>query len=289
MPYRSRFYPESDFGGFTDVDGTVAFFMRVNALLTPNAVVADVGCGRAQYADDPVAVRRQLRVLRGKCRRVVGIDVDPRAAENPYVDEFHLLTGARWPLDDASVDLCLCDWVVEHVADPDAFFSEAARVLRPGGHLCIRTSNAASYVGLAARLVPGRLHARVLGRVQVGRQEEDVFETSHRANTPRRLRRYLARHGFGRHAVYGYEAEPAYLSFSRIAYWLGVLHQRFMPRPFRVSLFAFARRDGTPEAVSPKSETASAIPSASLGTADSRSATSGACETVRTHEAEVGR
>lgn len=34
----TRAYPEYAFGQFTRVDGTVAFFSRVNALLTPTAV-----------------------------------------------------------------------------------------------------------------------------------------------------------------------------------------------------------------------------------------------------------
>jgi hypothetical protein len=54
MPYKSRFFPETRFGGFTYVDGTVNFFTRVNALLEPGSVVLDVGCGRGGYVADPV-------------------------------------------------------------------------------------------------------------------------------------------------------------------------------------------------------------------------------------------
>jgi len=58
---RSRFYPESRFGGFSDVDGTVAFYARVQAILTPESVVLDVGCGRgAGLQDDRVEYRRDL-------------------------------------------------------------------------------------------------------------------------------------------------------------------------------------------------------------------------------------
>ena len=104
-------------------------------------------------AQDPVPMRRWLATLRGRARRVIGIDVDPEAAENPLVDEFHQITpGASWPLADASVDLAVSNSVLEHVDDPDLFFSELRRVLRPGGHLCLRTTNVFSYFGLAARL-----------------------------------------------------------------------------------------------------------------------------------------
>lgn len=40
-----RFYPEARFGGFSDIDGTMAFYLRVNALLGCDSVVLDFGCG----------------------------------------------------------------------------------------------------------------------------------------------------------------------------------------------------------------------------------------------------
>jgi len=41
--------------------------------------------------------------------------------------------------------------------------------------------------------------------------------------------------------VYGYEAEPSYLNFSKLVYAFGVLHQRLAPGFIRPALFAFAR------------------------------------------------
>jgi hypothetical protein len=88
-------YPEARFGGFTAVDGTVAFYVRVNALLQPDMTVLDVGCGRGGYSEDTCAFRRDLRVLRGKVRRVIGIDVEDAGMSNPCVDEFRRRTDAR--------------------------------------------------------------------------------------------------------------------------------------------------------------------------------------------------
>jgi hypothetical protein len=48
-------------------------------------------------------------------------------------------------------------------------------------------------------------------------------------------------HGFD-HCVYGYEAEPYHLGFSRLAYFCGVLHQRLAPGLCKTTLFAFARK-----------------------------------------------
>jgi len=187
--YMSRHYPESRFGGFTDIDGTIAFYTRIHALLAPSALVLDVGCGRGAYGEDPVGVRRALRIFKGKCRRVIGIDVDPRAAENPFLDAFHAMNGSHWPVEDASVDLLVCDSVLEHVEQPEPFFQECRRTLKPGGYLCIRTSNALSYISLLARLIPNRFHAAVLDRALATRRKtEDIFPTVYRCNTRGRLR-----------------------------------------------------------------------------------------------------
>lgn len=136
MSFKERHYPETRFGGFTDVDGTIAFYTRVGSLIDESSVVLDVGSGRGAYAEDDVPARRNLRILNGKVRRVIGMDVDPAARTNPFQDEFRLLTDSRWPVDDASVDLCLCDSVLEHVAERGLFFQNCRRVLRPGGYLC---------------------------------------------------------------------------------------------------------------------------------------------------------
>ncbi len=238
-PIVAEHYPEARFGGFTRSDGTIAFFARVNALLSPHALVLDVGCGRGEYADDPIAFRRDLRILRGKAARVIGLDPDPAAAANPFVDEFRRITGERWPVEAASVDLILADCVLEHVADPRAFFREAAGALRPGGVLCIRTTNTLGYVGAVARLVPNRLHWRVVARVQPDRGEQDVFPTVYRCNTPGRLRRALRAAGL-QPSVWGHQCEPHYLP--RLLYRVGVLYERLVPARFAPALFAFARK-----------------------------------------------
>src|SRR5262245_37494020 len=180
MDSKQTFYPESRFGGFTDIDGTVAFYNRINALIEPRFVVLDVGCGRGAYGEDRVALRRNLRILKGKAAKVIGIDVDAAGASNPFLDEFRRLEGARWPLDDRSVDLIVCDSVLEHIPDPEAFFSEISRIIRPGGYLCLRTPNSLSYVAVVSKVIPNRYHSKVLTKVQDSRKEEDVFPTYYR-------------------------------------------------------------------------------------------------------------
>lgn len=241
MSYLNLYYPESRFGGFTDVDGTIAFYNRVHSFITPETILLDVGCGRGEYADDPVAIRRERRIFKGKAGHVIGIDVDEAGKTNPFLNEFRPIEGDRWPVASASIDICVCDCVLEHLENPTLLFSESARVLKPGGYLFIRTANVWSYVGIISRLVPNKLHASVLKRAQERRKEEDVFPTAYRCNTKRKIRDMLAQHGFD-HCVYEHESEPYYLSFSRALYYLGVLYQRFALNQFRTALFAFAQK-----------------------------------------------
>ena len=239
---REQYYPESRFGGFTRVNGTLAFHLRVKSLVRPDMTVLDVGCGRGAVEErlrqDPW---EQCRVLKGHCRRVIGIDVSEAGKDNPLLDEFHRIESDRWPVDTASIDLLVSDAVLEHISNPHVFFSECERVVKPGGYICFRTPNRWSYVSIVATLVPNRLHAKVVNLVQPGREERDVFPTHYRANTIRSLRRLMKQHHF-EGCVYRHIAEPSYLGFSRWTYAFGVHLHRWLPSLFWPTLFVFGQR-----------------------------------------------
>jgi SAM-dependent methyltransferase len=219
-----------------------AFYTRIHALVRPTDVMVDFGCGRGEYVDDVVEYRRNARKFQGKVSKVIGIDIDEAGRENRLIDEFRLLTaGSPWPVDDSSVDVVYADWVVEHLPDPDVFFREAQRALRPGGILCLRTPNLFGYVAMASSLIPNAMHGWMCKRVQSGRREEDVFPTVYRCNTRWALRRQLRTHGFDG-VVYGHECQPCYLHFSSIAYALGTLYQKLAPSIFRNTIFVFASK-----------------------------------------------
>lgn len=239
------YYPESQFGGYSRVDGTIPFFGRIQSLAQPQMVVLDVGCGRGnaaeRFATNPW---EKCRLLKGRCRHVIGIDVSPAGEQNPLLDEFRRIEGDDWPVETESIDLLYSDAVLEHVERPEKFFSECHRVLKPGGLLCIRTPNRWSYISMIASLVPNRWHAKVVSYVQKGREARDVFPTFYRANTPRAIRRLLRDHGFDG-CVYPHISEPNYFGFSRLLYAIGVYVHRWLPSLFWPLLFVFARRDGS--------------------------------------------
>jgi SAM-dependent methyltransferase len=241
----ARLYPEIGAGGFSRVDGTIAFYLRVKALrseLPGAAVVLDYGAGRGGFLDDPVPFRRNLRLLQNEATLVIGVDVDDAVMANPSIDEAHVIRiGEPLPLAEASVDLVVADWVMEHVTDPAWTAAELSRVLRPGGWLCVRTPNRRGYIALGTRLVPNRLRLSLLRRLQPNRSPKDAFPTAYLLNTPRALRRWFPPDRY-RHLIYAADSEPAYLGGSVVAARLGRILSALTPRPFRSVLYAFLER-----------------------------------------------
>ncbi len=237
----ARFYPESRFGDFSDVNGTIRFYTRVRALLESHFSVLDIGCGRGSHAEETTSFAKLLRVYKGQAKHVLGIDLDPIGETNPTLDEFRLIEGPQWPVADGSIDLAFSDWTLEHVEDPEAFLRECHRVLKPGGFLCLRTANRLGYVVALSSLIPNHIHAKILNKVQPNREDQDVFPTVYRCNTVGKLRHALTGLGFDA-CVYGHNPEPAYLGFSLPSYALGVLYQRLVPRLWGTTLFAYAQK-----------------------------------------------
>lgn len=219
----AHFFPEKHAGGFSRQNTTVHFYTRVNALLHPDMTVLDFGAGRGVgVVEEMRPFVRDLRDLRGKVRRVIGIDVDPVVTTNPTLDEAHILPAdagmhPRLPLGDHSVDLILADWTFEHIADPAALAKEFTRVLRPGGWVCARTPNRWGYIGLAARLVPNALHTALLRYLQPTRKEQDVFPVHYRLNSRQAIRRYFPPTAWT-DCSYNVDSDPAYAANS-IVLW----------------------------------------------------------------------
>ena len=238
-----RLYPEHRFGGYCRHDGAIAFYTRIQALLQPHSIVCDFGCGRGFHKDLYQGFARELQSFRGRAARVIGIDVDDYASDNPYIDEFRRINPgtAALPLADASVDLVVTEWVVEHLPDPRGSLLELSRIIRPGGYLCIRTPNRWHYSCIGAAMIPDRWHHKVRMALRQPHESSDVFPTLYRCNTRRQLSRQLAECGF-ESCVHRHRG-PSHLT--EAGNWLGIFGEyveRLSPPVLRHELHAFGRK-----------------------------------------------
>ena len=240
-----KFYPEAQYGGFSEVDGTVRFYSRLHSIAPEQGTILSVGCGRPQPSQDNdlVRLRKHLRRLTGDGRHVIGIDIDPDGANRKDIHEFRLIhnDGRKWPIEDESIDLAYSNFVLEHVEKPVWFFAEAHRVLKPGGIFAIRTPNKWNYVSVIARLVPDRKHGNLVRSIQGDRS---AYPTHYRCNTRRTIRAAYHRANFVNIVVYSATAEPSYLCFSQLAYRLGRIYQRFAPDAVQATWIGFGSKEG---------------------------------------------
>jgi ubiquinone/menaquinone biosynthesis C-methylase UbiE len=151
---------------------------RLAELVKPGMRILHAGCGW-----DRLNVSRPYR----ETCKVVGVDLDPRVAPM-FHSEFHLGSLSKIPLESGSFDLVFCEYVVEHLDDPEAAFQEMRRVLKPGGRILVLTPNLFSYKAVAAACTPQQFHIW-MGRIRYGRgHEADMYPTLYRCNTAARFR-----------------------------------------------------------------------------------------------------
>jgi SAM-dependent methyltransferase len=235
--------PERRAGGFTRDDSTVQFYSRVNALLFSDATLLDFGAGRGRQFDIPDrGYAEELQKFQGKIRKVIGTDVHDGIRDHPYLDERHVTPpGTSLPLQAATVDIVVADWVLEHLENPSEFVREMDRVLKPGGWICARTVNRYGYVATGARIIPNSLHGRIVRKLIPVSRLDDVFPTYYRLNSLKDIRRWFPAEQW-EDCSYVLNTTPRYFGSSRILFQLTDLYQKLIPSRFSTDLFVFIRR-----------------------------------------------
>lgn len=215
-----KFYPD-----FSDNWDDVLFRDRILVTLRPDQTLLDMGAGAGIVS---------YMNFKGHVKTVVGIDLDQRVLENPFLDHGIVSDVTKTPFESSSFDIIICDNVMEHVAEPDAFFQEVKRLLKPGGRFLGKTPNKWHYMPILARFTPYWFH-RFFNRLR-GRKGEDTFPTVYKLNSPKCIKRQAETTGLSLNYVELVEGRPEYLRFNPAMYLFGILYERL------VNKFQFLRR-----------------------------------------------
>ena len=202
------------------VSGTLRFHEMIRAHSPENPSILEIGAGPKNTTSDFLA---SLGVVNG-------LDVDSDVLSNPALSHAEVFDGRQFPFPDCSFDLCVSNYVLEHVADCEMHFREVARVLRPGGFYFFRTPNLWHYVTFCSRVLPHALHLRLANKLRGLKGAHDPYPTCYRANSRAALVRLSAIAGLKPCRLDMIEPEPSYGRAHSLLFYVFMGYERLVNR-----------------------------------------------------------
>jgi ubiquinone/menaquinone biosynthesis C-methylase UbiE len=192
------------------LNGTSEFHELIIRFAGANARILEIGAGPSN---------RTSRFL-ASLGSLTGVDISDEVFQNDALANAQVSNGSLLGFPDESFDLCVSDFVLEHVTDPDVHFREVARVLAVEGFYCFRTPNLWHYVAFVSRVLPHGMHLKYANRLRnLGPQAHDPYPTVYRSNTRRALRRLSENAGLEIVELRMIEKEPSYAKLSALLFW----------------------------------------------------------------------
>jgi SAM-dependent methyltransferase len=190
-----RFYEtadDGDAGEFPRYDLQLAQLRDLRHEFPTAPRMLDLGCASGAWS---TRVAEELGAA-----QTIGVDLSTKgllaAADRGMHPVYASVDGAVLPFRDRSLDVVMCDEVIEHVVDTDGLLDEIHRVLQPGGMLVLSTPNLAAWfnrLALLGGLQPAFTEVGYSG--VYGRPGNEVVGHL-RLFTWRALREFLAAHDF---------------------------------------------------------------------------------------------
>jgi 2-polyprenyl-6-hydroxyphenyl methylase/3-demethylubiquinone-9 3-methyltransferase len=188
------------------------------------AVVVDIGTGRecrfAKYRPANSDIK------------IIGVDVSEEAMQHNWqVDEKRVADVARTlPFDPAEVDVIASHSVLEHLEDVEAFVSNSARVVRPGGQFIHVFASKFAPSAILNQLLPHWAARRIVHFVRPGSEGTLGFRAYYDRCYPSAMTALLERHGFTvvSERVSYYQSE--YFSFFVPVFLFSLLYEAVVSR-----------------------------------------------------------
>ena len=192
---------------YKDRQPTVGMFREIVLNeIREDSVVLNVGCGFIPFG------------IRGKCKQVLGVDLDERAKMNPDLDVVFIEDIGKFQYSE-QVDIIILQWVVEHLENPNEVFANLYRILKPNGKVFILTSNSTHYISEIGKRTPYQFNKWFYKFIHA---EEDTYPVYYRSNTPQKLHLAMLNAGLYLERFECIEPDPNYLEFSLPSYVIGV-------------------------------------------------------------------
>jgi SAM-dependent methyltransferase len=229
-------------------DGTTQFHSLLRQYIRPAARILEIGPGPSNPTSEFLS----------SLGRVTGVDVSDELYCNPALSAACTFDGIRFPFAEGSFDACVSNYVLEHVAEPEAHFAEVARVLQPGGVYIFRTPNLWHYVTLGSRFSPYGIHRRLAKRLRG--QHADAYgpyPTFYRCNRRRRIHALCQSAGLQVVRLDAVEKEPSYGRLHRLLFYPMMAYERLVNsspalRCFRVNLFGVVQKPAAGQGNQPR-------------------------------------
>lgn len=209
--YSKEYYfsPDSNVFGYSDYKRDVNLiiltaiqrynFVKAQIGKADNIKLLDIGCAYGYYLD----------IARLYGWDVTGIEIHEEAAKE-CVDNLKLNvkigTIRDCDFQSESFDIITCWDLLEHLQDPQAFFEEANKILKPGGSICLTTPDISS------------LPAKVMGKRWMGyKSREHIYFFNKNI-----LNKYFEKNGFTmKNCMHVGKYISKDLLFNRLKYYFG--------------------------------------------------------------------